>query len=245
MPKLHQHIAIEKEIQGAAEKIKNETVKLFKAGSHFKGFVKVYTPKDDSGDPLPREEQEVVATVPKRIDWTTRKLIAVIDHEATKDLTNMEAKADLVVDGETIATGVPATTLLGLEKKLRDIRSVYDLIPTLDMSNKWQPSDGEKDIYVYVPPEQYRTAKKTEAVVMAEATDKFPAQIKDVVVDRVVGTFASKHFSGAVPPGKKAQWIENIDRLIEAVKQARQEANEAEVREAKIGKKVFDFIHGK
>ena len=242
MSKLYHHLAIDSDVKGAYEKIRNETLKHFKDRGILEGLIKDYRPKEEGGDPLERQEKEVVTTVSERLNWTRAKAEAIIDFEIVRDLANLEAKADLIVSGETIAKGLPATFLMVLKKRLEDIRSYYNAIPTLDLSRKWEDS-GKEGVYKHGPVKSYRTAKKTVPVTMAEATKEHKAQIKDVVDDVHIGTFDTTYFSGAVHPRDKANWLGKIDELLQAVKVARQRANEIEVGDRKIGGKLFDLIH--
>lgn len=241
--KLFQHLVNENEVRGAAEKIKVETVKLFKEGGHFKGLDREYVPMEADGEPLPRERKEVITTVPKRLAWTKKPIIELLDFESTRDNTNLKAVSDLVVDGAVIAKNVPATTLLSLEKRLREIRQVYNEAPTLDLSHKWALVDKEKDLWEHKPSDQYRTAKKTEAVLLAPATKEHPANVRAETVDKTIGTYKVTHWSGAIHPGLKADYLERIDELIVAVKAARMRANEVPIEPLKFGKEIFDFIH--
>lgn len=51
-------------------------------------------------------------------------------------------------------------------------------------------------------------------------------------------------FSGALPAQERNQILERIRRLQEAVKFAREEANNQEVQQVELGAKVFDFVFG-
>lgn len=241
--KQHQLVVTEPDKRGAYEKIKAETLKVFNGGDLFKGLDKSYHPRAENGDPLPADKKEVVTTVPQRLAWTEKTVVELLDFEATRDNTNMVAKADLEIDGVVLAKDVPCTTLLSLEKRLREIRDYYDAIPTLDLSQIWNLISGRTDLYSYGPVEQYRYVKQTRGVTLAEATEKHPAQVKEVTDDVMVGTYRSMHFSGQSHPGAKANFLSRIDRLIEAAKRARTKANEVDIRELKVGKAIFDFIH--
>lgn len=241
--KLTQHMAIENDKRTAAQKIQAETQKTFKGQDLFYGLLKRYVPKNEGGDPLPDERKELVTTVEDRLQFTKDPMVAMLDHMATKDKTNQKANADLVVDGKTIATALPATTLLALEKKLREIRGYYDACPTLDLSISWEEDKNRPGIFVHGPVETYRTAKTTKGVTLAPATEKFPAQIEKVTEDVTVGTFFTTRSSGALHPGTKSKYLAKIDKLIEAAKDARMRANQVETDKVEIGAKVFAFIH--
>lgn len=241
--KLTQHMAVENDKRTASQKIVAETQKTFKGQDLFYGILKRYTPKTEGGDPLPDERKELVTTVEERLAWTKTPIVAMLDHMATKDKTNQKANADLVVDGITLAQALPATTLLALEKKLRDVRAYYDSAPTLDLSLSWGQEKEQENIYVNGPVVTYRTAKTTKGVVLSPATDKHPAQVEKVTEDVTIGEFATTRFSGALHPGTKAKYLAKIDKLIEAAKDARMRANQQEVDKVEIGEKVFGYIH--
>jgi hypothetical protein len=243
--KLFQHIASEPELKGACEKITAETLKVFKGADLFNGLTKNYVPKESDGDPLPPEKKELVTTVEKRLDWMRPFIEKMIDYEVTRDKTNTSAKADIRVGDVALAKDVPVTTLLSLEGRLKALRNVYDSMPTLDMSKRWELEAGTVDVFRHGPVLQYRTAKKTKVVVLHVPTKEHPAQVKDVVEDVMIGTFDTTYTSGAVMPGVKASLLGRIDRLIEAVKDARMRANEVQVEGVAIGEALFDFIHGK
>jgi len=242
--KLYQHIITENEVKGAADKITKETMKVFKSRDLLEGFYREYQPKDAAGDQLPTEAKEVVTTVEERLAWTEKKIAELLDFELVKDAGNMSAKADLVVGERALAKDVPATYLLALEKRLREIRAYYDAIPTIDMSKNWE--DGGKPGHrKHGPVEQYRTAKKTIPVVLRPETKEHPAQVKAETQDVQIGKFLHTNFSGSAHPKDKAEWIAKIDRLIAATKRARMQANEVEVGDQQIGKEIFDYIHGR
>lgn len=242
--KLYQHIVTEPDVRGAYEKMIAETLKVFNGRDLFNGQHKSYSPKEAGADPLEPVVKEVVTTVPKRLDWTKKSVSSLLDFEATRDVSNCAAKADLVVDGVTIATQLPAVTLLSLEKRLKEIRGYYDAIPTLDLSKKWENSTTLGEGLFESTSVQYRTVKKTKPVIMVAATKEHPAQVKEVTEDVMIGTWTAKVFSGEMNPGEKAELLARIDRLVEATKQARMKANEVPVSKTEIGKNIFDFIHG-
>lgn len=244
--KLFQHVVNAPEVKGAWDKIKAETLKTFKTGHGiFVGFVKTYAPKVEGGDPLPDERKELITTVPDRLRWTLKFLAPLLDFEYTRDKANASASADLVVNGVTLAKAVPATTLLGIEKRLRELRDVFEAAPTIDLAQNWKGIADQPERFQYGPTQTYRTAKKTQAVVMSPATDKHPAQVKDVVEDVTIGTFTTTHYCAGLQPGEKARLMERLDSLLEATKAARMQANEATVTPSAIGKTVTDWLLAK
>jgi len=242
MPKLFKHLAGENEKKTGATKIMAETLKTFRGGDLFFGRFKKYVPLAENGEPLPEERKELVTTVNDRLAWNAKPIIEMLDHMATKDKANQKACADLVIGRVTIP-GVPATCLLALEKRLREIRNIYDAAPTLDMSVQWARSSEHKDKYINGPIKTFRTAKVTKGVELSKATEKHAAQIEKVVEDQTIGTFETTTVSGALHPEQKARYLAKIDQLIETVKAARMDANLVETEKVEVGKAIFDFIH--
>jgi hypothetical protein len=133
--------------------------------------------------------------------------------------------------------------LLGLEEKLKRLREVFDKIPTLPPGIEWKPDPDRGDnVYKMSYPEvTRRTRKVTKPVVLYEATDKHPAQVKEVSEDIPVGKFTKVAWSGMMSPAEKSRLLARVDRLSRAVKQARQRANTTEVVDTHISI-LSDFI---
>ena len=242
MSKLYRHLGLESEKKTLAIKMMAETLRVFKGADLFYGRFKKYTPLAENGEPLPEERKELVTTVNERLAWNAKSVIEMIDNMAVKDKANQEAVSTIKI-GNAEIRDLPATFLLAMEKKLREIRSVYDACPTLDMSVQWAKSQENKDKYVNGPIKTYRTAKVTKGVELSKATDKHQAQVEKVVEDVTIGTYETTTYSGALHPEQKARYLARIDQLIEIFKSARMEANSVEIKKVEVGKAIFDFIH--
>jgi len=84
------------------------------------------------------------------------------------------ARADVVIDGQTIATDVPVTYLLFLEKQLVDLHTFVKKLPVLDAAESWVRDDST-DSWRTEAVRTIRTKKVPRNHVKAEATDKHPA----------------------------------------------------------------------
>ena len=241
----YQLIVTEPEKRGAYNKIVAETQHVFKGAEMFHGLEKRYEPKLENGEPLPGDSKKMVTTVKQRLAWTEAAVIGLLDFEATRDKTNLKAVADLEVDGVVLARDVPVTTLLSLDKRLKEIRAYYDAIPTLDLSKEWTSVSGTIDQFSHGPTVTYRSTKQTRGVILHEATKEHPAQVKEVTEEIQVGAWYTTNISGEIHPGEKAAFLGKIDKLIMAGKSARMKANELEVEPLQVGKALFDFIHGR
>jgi len=170
-------------------------------------------------------------------------LTRLFDVTATKDWANTQAKADVVVDGQVLLSQVPATYLLFLEKQLVDLHTFVSKLPVLDASETWT-FDNSADAWATEPMQTTRTKKIPRNHVKAEATEHHPAQVEVYYEDVVVGYWRTVKFSGALPAARVNELIERVQKLQQAVKFAREEANNIEVQDQKVGETVFKYIFG-
>jgi hypothetical protein len=70
------------------------------------------------------------------------------------------------------------------------------------------------------------------------------AQVEVYYEDVTVGFWRTVKFSGAMPAKRVNELLERVEKLQEAVKFAREEANNAETSEQKVGEAVFKFLIG-
>lgn len=243
---LHAILAVEPDLKGRAEKITQETISTFKGKQgHFSSLYKTYEPLKEDGVPLPPEEKEMVDTVTEKLAYTQKHLIKTMDVIYQKEITNLEASADLEVDGVMLAENVPATALLSLEARLKKVREVYQCIPTLPPGKLWEKDPERENVYRAKVREKPKMEKEFRPVVMTPATDHHPAQVEKLYKDVAAGTWTEIERNSSWTPAEKSQKLGRVDSLIEAVKQARQAANTTPVKQVKIGKVLFDFInHG-
>jgi hypothetical protein len=255
--KLHELLAVEGDLEGTYKSILEETTGTFtKKPQHFMGAEKKCRIFDENrkDETPPAQRQEIVTTVPEKIEYTAGHIIRYLDAVLQKEATNQIAIADLDVSGIAIGKDLPATFLLGLETKLKHIRKVFAAMPTLPPSIKWESDEGiGKDIYRRVHPEQsFKTAKTIIHKVLVpaqfpkegEGGTSLPAQIERWEENQNVGEYTTEQWSGMVTPTEKSKILGRIDQLVRATKKARQRANSAEVKKVSIGKNIFDFIIG-
>ncbi|HEU5343480.1 MAG TPA: hypothetical protein VFU60_03985, partial [Ktedonobacterales bacterium] len=138
---------------------------------------------------------------------------------------------------------VPATYLLFLEKQLVDLHTFVKKLPVLDASEAWS-YDASADAWATEPVQTLRTKKTPRNHVKAEATEKHPAQVEVYYEDVTVGYWRTVKFSGALPAQRVNELLARVEKLQEAVKFAREEANSIEVEDQKVGGTVFDYLFG-
>lgn len=231
MGKLHELLSVEETVVAAAEKLLGETNDKFnKHTEFFTGHVRTLTRLKDSAEDLAiqnaqRRVKELPTDVPSTLAYVFPYLEKALDLKLSKHLTNQIAKADIVIDGTTIKDA-PVDFLLDLEKQIPRWRKMFADMPTLDPSRSW---NKERDgVWKSEAQPTSQTEKIMVPVVLAQATDKHPAQVKEATKDIVVGTFNQTDISGAATSQQKADVLALCDRLLIAVKQARMRANSVE-----------------
>ncbi len=172
----------------------------------------------------------------------TRTLFTeIMDITATKDFANMTAKADIKIGENVLAKDVPVPYLLFLEKQLTDLRTFVDKLPVLDEADDWA-KDQASGLYKTASLKTHRTQKVSEPIVLYDATKEHPAQTQLITKDVVVGYWNQVKHSGAITRGDKRQLLEKLERVLEAVKSAREEANSVEAPNKKVGADILDYI---
>ncbi|WP_437275220.1 hypothetical protein WME90_28705 [Sorangium sp. So ce375] len=241
MPRLNQIIAIEKGVKARSHQRLTEAHHALQKPALLSGISRTYRSKDEEGEQLPPEATRVQAKAEDIIRSTIDILGELFDVTATKDYANCRARADVVVDGKVLLTGVPVTYLLFLEKQLVDLNTFIKKLPVLDAAESWT-LDPSADAWATEPVQTARTKKIPRNHVKAEATDKHPAQVEVYHEDVVVGYWKTVKFSGALPARRINELLDRVEKLQKAVKFAREEANNQTVEEQKVGASVLGFL---
>lgn len=244
MAKLNQCIAIEKGAKSENAATLSEVYKLIQKGELFNGFSKVYSKKDEEGEDLPSEQKKVQSTVPgvlSRVHSSNEDYWAIA---ARKEYSNCTAKASIVVDGTVVAEDVPVTYLLFLEKQLTDLRTFVGKLPVLDSNEDWH-EDTNSGLYKTNPVSTHRTKKVQRPIVKYDATTEHPAQTELITEDILAGYWSTTKISGALPLPERVKLSERVNKLLRAVKEARESANNiAEVDTGSVEKSLLNFVFG-
>jgi hypothetical protein len=243
MARLNQIIAVEKGVKSQSFQDLTEAHHLLQKPALLAGIARTYRPKDEEGEQLPPESTRVQVRSEDVIRKTVEVMTKLFDVTATKDWANTRARADVVVDGRVLLEQVPATYLLFLEKQLVDIHTFIKKLPVLDAAETWD-YDASADCWATEPVQTVRTKKIPRNHVKAEATEKHPAQVEVYYEDVTVGYWRTVKFSGALPAKRVNELLGRVEHLQEAVKFAREAANDMEVDEQKVGERIFSYIFG-
>lgn len=239
--KLNQVVAIEK---GVKSRVYGEISEMHKSSQKpdlFNGFVKTYRKKDEEGEDYPQERKKVQFEAATVLTQVGKLLTEIMDITATKDFANCQASADVVVDGQTLLQAAPATYLLFLEKQLSDLHTFVEKLPALDETDDWNRDENSGLFKTAAIPTQ-RTKKVQKPLVLYPATVEHPAQTQMITEDVVVGYWDTVKQSGALPVPRKQVLLERIEKLSQAVKFAREQANSVEAAEKNVGGTLMAYL---
>lgn len=244
MTHLSQIVAVVKDKKERAAQARSAAEGKFGKPNIYLGISRTYTPhNDEDSERLPAESTQVQEKVGSIISDFQKHLVSLFDVVATNDVTNCTAKASIIVDGHVLLPDVPATYILFLEKQITELLSFAKKIPTLDSSEEWH-HDTNRDIYATEPVETVRTKKNHHPFVLYEATKEHPAQVQILAEDIATGRWKTIKFSGALPAQNVNAIIDRLEKLQQAVKFAREEANRHEAVQQHVGHTVLSYIFG-
>ncbi|MDT5032255.1 MAG: hypothetical protein QOC94_2426 [Actinoplanes sp.] len=243
MAKLNQIIAVEKGVKSKSFADLTDAHHAVQKSAPLAGISRVYQPKDEEGEQLPPESTRVQLKTEDILREVAETLTRLFDVTATKDWSNLTARADVTVDELTIARDVPVTYLLFLEKQLTDLHTFVKKLPVLDAAESWVRDDST-DSWKTEPVRTIRTKKVPRNHVKAEATEKHPAQVDVYYEDVAVGYWTTVKFSGALPAKRVNDLLDRVLKLQTAVKFAREEANSVDVLDQKVGATIFGYLFG-
>jgi len=242
--KLNQIVAL---VQGARAEANKITAPLFHTVKNpvlFAGMTQVYTPAEEGGERLPDDNTSVKHTVDEILSAFRKPNARMLDLMSTNENANTEAFADVVVDGSVIIEHAPVTFLMPFQKFLeQEVRGIIRDLPVQDPAETWALSTSSRaGIYQAPSRETFRQQKVQEPLVLYQATDKHPAQTELITRDVIAGYWDKTRFTGTISQSRKDDLANNVERLIDAVKVAREEANSIDVDDKPVGDAVFNFL---
>lgn len=247
---LHQVLAAEKTSMETLKSILKETHHTFKGATRYFDGSEVKTTTNfegaDSKDEVTRTQP--VTTVQARIEFTLAALEGPLDTVLTKDETNCSgnAKTALIVDNVNFGE-FSAIALISLGKQLKELRTVFFDIPTLDQhEHTWTPDDNIiQGGFVSETSTKLRVKQHDVARKVLGFPDDPKSPTYTVKEDFHFGDVITRQFSTRWTPTQKHQVLAKLDKLIIAVEKAKSVANQCEIKNTKVAAKFFDFILGK
>lgn len=248
MTKLHELLAVKPTREGEADNIMKKHTASFKGELHlFSKTKKVFSPATETADgkaqDVVEEDRPLVTSVAKEARFALEKLAECVDLNYTIDVANTEAKADIVVDGDTIEKNVPASFLVHLEKRLNQCLKLVEDMATADPAAGYQPDPSEGPYALKANDiRRARTNKIERWEIVAPATDKHPAQVQKITTDEVVGYVTTFNWTTLPTTHQKSEMIAHVVKLRDAVVAARARANCHDIEQKKIFGKFVDYI---
>jgi len=242
---LHQLFPVESDLQGKAQRLIAEAMTTFGKPERFDGYVKSLKMFEDQRcQEESTETQAITTTVSEKLHYVFDTLVPYWNAFAKKERTNQEARANVELnDGTVLLNDVPATALLGLERRLKDIRIMCERIPTLLPGSKWSRSQDEEGVWICDDDEtRLKTEKDVKFKSVAVSTVQHPEQVEKWTADIPVGTYRTSRTTARLSPGDKSKLLGRIDEILLAVKKARTVANSVPIEDIAIGDKIRKYI---
>jgi hypothetical protein len=241
---LHAVLAAAKSKRAILQQALTNVSRAFGKTDSFEGVSKTYAPTNEDGTKIAPEIKRVAARVDTLLEDLFKTTAEAWDVVGTQELGNQQAKADLVLNEVVLASNVPVTMLLFMEKQLDwMIDQVLSNIPVLDQARVWNWEAGE-GLHKTNPVQSARTEKVKESLVLAAATEKHPAQTQVVDVDKPVGYYSTQFSSSAFTVTNRQQIVERARELKAAVQEARSRANTQQIAPFKSSKIILNHILG-
>ena len=246
--KLHELLAVETSLENQAAKVRSELAGTFEKKRHLFGETRiVFTPATEGATPQVETQSDLQTTVTKELIAIQPFIAKALDASYQVALANTHAKADIVLDDDantTLLTGLPATALLELEKRVAEVGALINAVPTLDPAKGFTADTQRGDgVFQARPVTKTRTRKTKKLYVKYEATKEHPAQTELLDEDQPVGTIQEQEWSGLITPARKSELLSRVETLARAVRRARSRANEAEIDPTKrIGQTLLNYV---
>lgn len=244
---LNQVIAVLKGVKSRHASRCNEIHHQLQTPDVLTGQARSYQPRNE-GDPVyPGEDKHVQVKAADHLHEMAELTTEMFDAEAALDYANCNAKANVVVDGKTVVENAPATYLIFLEKQLTDLHTTLVKCAVRDPSKVWT-ADPANRLHKALAIQTFKTTKVEVPLMLSAAvpgtngSPGLPAQVKTTTKDIVEGTWTTTPMSGAISEADKKQYLDRIQRLIDAVKVAREQANMVDAPAQAVGKRILDFI---
>lgn len=249
MAKLHELLAVESDVAGQAETCRTDLKGTFASKTHHfsKRIVQEKALVDGVADRT-TSQLDMQSTVGTELRWIGKHLEKKLDIGHQVDVGNTLAKADVVLDnGTVLLKDVPTTSLLRMAHRVGEIKDLVVSVPTLDPAKNFAP-DPDQGVGVFRAKDEtkIRPEKVFQYVVMVAPTDKFPAQVKELMVDKPIAEVVTQEWSGLITVKQKAELLDRVEDLIRAIKKARARANDIDldIRQHVIGAKILQHVFG-
>jgi hypothetical protein len=169
MPKLHELLAIESNLETQASKVRADLANTFEKKRHlFEEKRLLFTPNTEGAQVVTEQQTDIQTTAQKELAWVQPHLAKALNASYQVAEANTQARADIILeDSDTpLVKDVPATSLLELQKRLAEILHLAQAIPTLDPA-KGFTADPQRGPGIYKAREirKTRTTEQPKVIV--------------------------------------------------------------------------------
>jgi len=222
----------------------NEAIGTFtKKAEHFSGQLRNYETEGEDDIQYDSEDTLVVTNTEDKLNYVLKAFTEAVDLNLTKENTNAEAVGTIEVDGNVWKENIPVNAILTAETHVKRLRDLILSVPTLEPKEKWiKTKDNKPALYISDKKSRIKTKKVETFQTVAEATDKHPAQVEKVFNDVIAGRWETILLSGKIRPSTKSQMLKKVDNLSGVFQNAREAANNATVKDLKMGKMICDYV---
>ena len=219
----------------------------FQSAAGFSGFTKEFEPFEvadgERTEYKAPESKPIQHTVTDVLSRARREWAEIINLQHAVDFGNKSACADLVFDGQTIASAVPVSTLVSLRNRLLDLKTLITSIPELPPGD-WE-FDTARGCHKWEKPRiTTATRKEMVPVTKAAATATHQAVAELVSVDKPIGKWTEVQFHTGMPATQKLALLDRIGLMLEAVKIAHFTANGIDSYDSSLGTVIDRAIFG-
>jgi hypothetical protein len=252
--RLHQIVAVQHGVEEETKTKLAEVRRLFTIGGDqdpLTGLSRTYEPKGD-GDEKPDEMRKVQVTAAELVGVATKALARLLDLKLVREEGNCKARADVITkDGITILEDVPVGYLLFLETRLGELIKIIETIPTLNPAVQWDNTVPGLREGVWASAVAKREVKdripQVQILSKAQVIDgqAFQPQVRPYETEAVIGWWHNVRYSGQMDPKVVQAVRERAMTALEAVRFARERANQLEVAEDRHpGRDLLRFVFG-
>lgn len=250
MGKLHQVLAVLDSTKKEADAASSLVQKLFSTPTLFMETEKTLQFIDDDRQDKQGgefdEHQAMEITVGQALSHFKAFQINYLNTLASRETSNQGARANVVVDGNVLISDAPVSFLIKLEEYFKSMKKVYESIPTLSQSTHWQKDESKGEGIWTTKYDEIRSKKEKimKTIPLFAGDEHHPPQFQREPEEEVVGKYTLRTWSGMIPQFEKDKMIQRCEKVIRAVKRAREEANSIDAKELKGTDALFSYIHG-
>ncbi len=197
--------------------------------AQFNGRVRISTPykaNADMADQLPTERTDVQANAMDILKQMINVHGLLATDVRAQDIGNTQAKADVKLrDGTVLIKDLSIYSIMGGIQMWTDILAGISKLPVPSTDVTWVYDQTRNMLTSKDDVIQQRTSNVLRALVLAEATDRHPAQTQSYTVQEPVGEYRGTAFTTAVPAIVKKELEDLANEMLAAFKEARETAN--------------------